>query len=176
MTTSLSEGSSLARSAKSCGAECLQDADSATLTPAAPLVKLLGVRRDVSRGAHRPSGVPPPSWTPERLVGSIRPGGKDVRPCHGDRTTRSRTRRSSDGKPSSCTGKRPLAEGDRERPRRLLGVAPPLGEAGRASISSLRASATTNSTLIGALSPTSSRCESPAPSAQREPLHQESRP
>jgi transposase len=34
--------------------------------------------------------VPPLSWTPERWVGTVRSGGEDVRPCQGDRTSRSR--------------------------------------------------------------------------------------
>lgn len=50
------------------------------------------------------TGMPPFSWTPERLVGVVRPGGKDVRPCQGDRTSRSRTRRSFGVRRSCCTG------------------------------------------------------------------------
>ncbi len=47
-------------------------------------------------------GVPPLSWTPERLVGSVRPGGKDAPPCQGDRISRSRTRRSFVVRRSRC--------------------------------------------------------------------------
>src|SRR3954454_8062492 len=52
----------------------------------------------------RGGGVPPVSWTPERLVGTVRPGEEDVRQCRRDRTFRSRIRRSSGVKLWSCTG------------------------------------------------------------------------
>jgi transposase len=41
------------------------------------------------------AGVPPVRWTPERLVGIVRLGGKDAPLCQGDRTFTSRTCRSS---------------------------------------------------------------------------------
>src|SRR6266536_386640 len=50
----------------------------------------------VARGlSSKLGGVPPVGWTPERLVGTVRSGGKDAPPCQGDRTFISRTRRSS---------------------------------------------------------------------------------
>lgn len=42
------------------------------------------------------------SWTSERLVGIVRLGRKDRPPCQGDRTSRSRTRRSSGVRRSGC--------------------------------------------------------------------------
>jgi dephospho-CoA kinase len=66
-------------------------------------------RRFLAKRAFQPSpadeaGMPPLSWTPERLVGGVRPGRKDRRPCQGDRTSRGRTRRSSGVRRSRCIG------------------------------------------------------------------------
>src|SRR6266567_1500479 len=59
-------------------------------------------------------GVPPVRWTPERLVGIVRLGGKDAPPCQGDRTFIGRTRRSSGVKlladAEAALGVRPLQE------------------------------------------------------------------
>ena len=58
------------------------------------------------------TGVPPVWWTPERLVGIVRLGGKDAPLCQGDRTFTSRIRRSSGVKLLSWSGRsgRPLRE------------------------------------------------------------------
>jgi hypothetical protein len=48
-------------------------------------------------------GVPPFSWTPERLVGVVRSGGKDRVSWEHQGIHRSRTRRSSSGRRSSCS-------------------------------------------------------------------------
>src|SRR6266508_5817542 len=59
-----------------------------------------------NRAAPFRGGVPPFWWTPERLVGIVRLGGKDAPPCQGDRTFISRTRRSSGVKLLSCSAGR----------------------------------------------------------------------
>jgi transposase len=65
----------------------------------------------------KPDGIdtlewPPLRWTPERWVGIVRSGGKDAPLCQGDRTSGSRTRRSSGVRLLSCIGRasRPLGE------------------------------------------------------------------
>ena len=48
----------------------------------------LGAWKGSDEPAHAPvAGVPPFRWTPERLVGIVRLGGKDAPPCQGDRTS-----------------------------------------------------------------------------------------
>jgi len=54
------------------------------------------------RSGRCSTGMPPLWWTPERLVGCVRPGGKDAPPCHGDRIIRSRIRRSFGVRRSRC--------------------------------------------------------------------------
>src|SRR6266571_4819069 len=71
--------------------------------PHHPVLATRGETLTVGAERHAPDvvpvctdgGVPPVRWTPERLVGIVRLGGKDAPPCQGDRTFRSRTRRSS---------------------------------------------------------------------------------